>query len=431
MTVKATTKVGAGGPFDSKQRNLMVFVVVLCLSSMHAISDTNADTYVVGGTVYSITAPPEQTTIVIRDGVITQVDPTASPGPDDEIIDATGLIVTPGLIDFSTSLGLVEISQIWDTRDGDAGGDPIRAGFQVVDGLNPQSTLVPVTRLGGVTSVVSHPTGGLISGQSAFWDLAGERISDMLVLSPVTMDFLGGFRAARWAGGSRAAAMLRYRELVDDISSYLEAPEDYERGDMRDLSLSRVDIEALIPVISGELPVFFQVQRQSDILAVLRLAEEVGFDVIIGGGAESWAVAEELAAQEVPVVINPLYNAPYNFDELGSREDAAAILDDAGVPVIIATGDAHNVRNLRQLAGNAVRDGMDYDSALEAITLRPAQAAGLDDLYGSIDVGKVANLVLWSGDPLEIATRVRGVIIHGEQVPPTSRQTELFERYSD
>jgi imidazolonepropionase-like amidohydrolase len=389
------------------------------------------DLFLMGGTVHSVSSPPETTSIRVQNGVIVEISPTLTPGADDEVIDATGLVVTPGFVEFNTQIGLVEVWAVDSSRDGDAGGDEIRAGFRAVDALNPQSVVIPVTRIEGVTSVVSHPSGGLIAGQSVWWDLAGDRVSEMVVLSSATMDMNGGAAGGGATGGSRASALLRYRELFADLRSFLDDPGGFQAGRMRDLSVSLVDLQALERVLDGELPVMFRAERQSDILVALELAREMGLRLIVAGGAEAWAVADDLAAQGVPIVIDPLYNAPYSLERIGSREDGAAILDRAGVEVIISTGSVHRAGVLRQSAGNAVRAGMDYASAMEAVTIRPARAVGVDDRYGTLEVGKVANIVVWSGDPFELSTRVRAVVIRGESIPLTSRQTRLFERYRD
>jgi hypothetical protein len=262
-----------------------------------------ADLVIVNGTVHTIAQPPAAATVVIRDGVIAEVGPGITPGPEDTVIDAAGMIVTPGFVDFGSSLGLVEVWAVGDTDDTDAGGDEIRAGFQAADAVNPWSTLIPVARCEGVTSVVTHPSGGLVSGQSAWFDLAVGDVDDLALLTPITMDFEGGAAGANATGGSRGSAMLRYRELFADVRAFLADPAAYQAGQMRDLTASLVDLEALAPVVAGELPVLFHANAQADILAGLRLADEIGFPILIAGGAEAWALADELAARQVFVLV--------------------------------------------------------------------------------------------------------------------------------
>ena len=409
--------------------SLVTFAALILIPGGFAVA---GDLFIVNGTVHSITGPPRVADVVVRGDRILAVGSSLTPGPDDEVIDADGMVVTPGLVAFDTQLGLIEIWAVDQTRDGDAGiADSMRSAFRAADAVNPQSALIPITRCAGVTSVVSHPSGGLISGQSVWLDLFGERVSDMVVASPATMDFQGGAAAGGSVGRSRATAMLRFRELFRDLTAFREDPDAYQTGRMRELSISLLDMEAMIPVLDGDIPVFLRANRRADILAALTLVDDYGINLIIGEGDEAWAVANELAARNVPVVVDPLRNVPSSFESLAARADSAAILDDAGVSVIITTQSSHNARLLRQHAGNAVRAGLDYESALAAVTLRPAEAAGVSDRYGSVDVGKIANLVVWSGDPFELSTQAQTVIIRGERVSLETRQSRLFQRYRE
>jgi imidazolonepropionase-like amidohydrolase len=222
---------------------------------------------------------------------------------------------------------------------------------------------------------------------------------------------------------------LRYRELFADVAAWQANPTGYAAGQMRNLSLSLVDLESLAPVLRGEVPVMVAANRQADILAALRLADEYGLDLIIVGGAEAWALADTLAAAQVPVVLDSLDNEPASFEQLGSRAETAGLLDAAGVRVVLSTFDAHRAGILRQVAGNAVRGGLDHESALAAVTRRPAEALGLLADYGTLEPGKVANLVVWSGDPFELSTRARHVVVQGQPMPLENRQSRLFERY--
>jgi len=382
------------------------------------------------GELHSPGRDVEVTNILVRDGLIHAIGSELSAPAGVEVVDATGHIVTPGLVEFSTQVGLVEIWAVDQTTDGNAGtSDPIRAAFRASDALNPQSILVPIARRGGITSVVSHPGGGLVSGQSVWWDLSGESVEQSIVRSPATLDVSGGAGGGATVGQSRATLLMRFRELFADVAAYQADPRAYDAGRLRELTVSRADIEAIIPALDGELPFLVGVHRRADIDRMIALADEYGLDLIIAGGDEAWALADELAAHQVPVVVDAMRNAPYSFESIGARNDNAAILEDAGVSVILTTGSSHNARLLRQYAGNAVRAGMTPEGALAAVTLNPARAVGLDADYGSIDEGKVANLVVWSGDPFELSTHSRFVVIRGEIMSLETRQTRLFQRY--
>lgn len=385
---------------------------------------------ITGAKVHTITGPPiEGATVLVRDGRIAAVGRDVQVPADAERVDAAGQVVTPGLIDVGSNLGLVEVGAVGDTRDYVMSEpDPIRAAFDVVDGINPNSSLIPVNRLQGVTTALTSPAGGLIAGQAAVIDLAGARVGDMLVRPRAAM--VASFDPGA-ADGARGAVSLRLRELLDDARFWRDNRASYDRGAARSLAASRLDLEALQPVLAGEMPLVVGVDRASDIEAVLRIADEYGLDLVIRGGAEAWMVADELAAADVPVIVKPLTDAPTSFARLGARFDNAALLHDAGVRVMLTSFETHRAGDLAWEAGNAVRNGLDWAEALRAVTLTPAEVFGIDGEYGSIEPGKVADLVVWSGDPLELSGRPVRVMIRGEFVPRTSRQRELFERYRE
>lgn len=179
------------------------------------------------------------------------------------------------------------------------------------------------------------------------------------------------------------------------------------------------------------MPVLAHVRHRVDVAATLRMAEEFGFDITLVNTDDAWAMADELAEADVPVVVHPVNNLPGTFEVLGAREENAALLARAGVRVAITTNSAHNVRLLRQFAGNAVRAGMDWHDALAAVTRVPAEIMGVDDRYGVLAPGYVANVVVWSGDPFEAATAVDAMFVRGAWTPTTSRQTALRDRYRE
>jgi imidazolonepropionase-like amidohydrolase len=373
--------------------------------------------------------------VVVAQGKILQIGKSVTAPPGAQTISAKGMVITPGLVDALTSVGLVEVDDEDRTRDDAQGqGDPIRAGFRAADGYNPASVLIGVTRAEGLTSVGVVPRGGIISGQSAWADLDGATAADALAAAPLALHVRLG--AGLYGEGSgTATAILRVREAFDDARVFQKNRAAWERNQTRRFAPSRLDLEALAGALDGKLPVVFHVDRAADILAALALAREFGLRPVIAGGAEAWKVAPALAAAKVPVIVNPL-TTPGTFDALGAREDNAARLFAAGVPTAISTTTmnngaetSHNVRKLRQLAGNAVRSGLPHDAAIAAITRVPAEALGMGARYGTLAPGRVANLVVWSGDPLELSTRVVDVVIRGKRVSLRSRQTELLEKY--
>jgi imidazolonepropionase-like amidohydrolase len=385
---------------------------------------TNARIHTVSGAVI------ERGTVVIANGRIAAVGANVAVPAGAQVIDATGKTVTPGLLDSSTGLGTVEIGQAVGTNDQASTTDRITAAFNPLDNLNPFSTLIPVTRVEGITRVVVVPNAGasFIAGQGLLMDLGGVGANVMVQRNPVAMYAVLGEAGAERTGGARATNLLRLREVLRDARDYAANRSAYDAGNRRDYALSRLDLEALAPVARGELPLAVTVNRASDILNVLRLGRELNLRLILQGAAEGWMVAREIAQARVPVVINPLTNLP-SFDALGISFENAARLHAAGVTVVLASFDSHNSRNLKQIAGNAVSYGMPHEAALRAVTLTPAQLWGIADRYGSIEVGKDADIVVWSGDPFELTTAVERVFIRGVPQSMETRQSELLRRY--
>ena len=385
---------------------------------------------IVGGRVHTGTGEIiDDATILIEKGLIQKIGKGLPVPNGATTIDAKGRIVTPGFVDTLTSIGLVEVSLEDTTHDDDRGGDdPIRSAFRAADGYNPASSIVGITRAQGITSAGIVPQGGLFSGQSAWADLDGITREETLGRAELALhvhldESLDGKR-----GGS-AGAMLRTREAFDDARTFQKNKAAWERNQSRSFAASRLDLEAITTALAGKIPVVFHVQRASDILAALQLAKEFNLRPVIAGGAEAWKVAKQLANAKTPVLVNAILAGPTSFDKLAARDDNAALLHAAGVSVAITTNDTHNARKLRQAAGNAIRAGMPHEAALASITRVPAEAFGMATQYGTVAAGKVANVVVWSGDPFETSTYPTAVIIRGRNVDLMNRQTALLQRY--
>ncbi|HEX2717259.1 MAG TPA: amidohydrolase family protein, partial [Gemmatimonadaceae bacterium] len=337
-----------------------------------------------------------------------------------------------------SNVGVIEIGAVSDTRNESArpGEDNVAAAFTIWEGLNPASVLIPPTREDGITTVVINPGAGLIAGQSAVVDLVDGGVSDMVLRSSAAM--VANLVNPRFVNAdSRGEMMLRLREILDDARTYARRRADFERAQTREFSASHLDLEALQPVLAGRLPMLVAVNRASDIEAVLKLARDYNIKVIIGGGAEAWQVADKLKAANVPVLTGAMNNIPESFSQLGQRQETAGMLTAAGVRVAIignaGGGDEEtfNARNVRYEAGNAVAYGMKWDDALRAATLTPAEVFGVADRIGSLQPGKEGNVVVWSGDPFEFATRAEHVIVRGREYRDLSRQDMLTERYKN
>lgn len=375
--------------------------------------------------------PLEGAVIVVEGGTIRYAGTDDARARGAERIDANGKVITAGLVDVLTQIGTHEVSLEHTTRDDSDEPDepdPIRAAFATADGYNPASSLVAVTRREGVTSVGVVPVGGLVAGQSAWADLDGTTPDQALARRSLALHVYledgqyGGF------GKSRGAAMLRLRELFDDAKSYRANRGAYEKSMLRAHGVSRLDLEVIVRALDKKLPVVFHVDRASDILNVLAFAKAQGVLAVLASAAEGWKVATEIAKSGIPVAVYPLDHGPRSFAALGAREDNAALLVRAGVTLALSTGESHNARKLRQVAGNAVRAGLAHRAALAAITESPARMMAMTE-HGAIAEGRVANLVVWTGDPLELSSIAETVIVRGRRVELDSRQTALLARY--
>jgi imidazolonepropionase-like amidohydrolase len=391
-----------------------------------------ADTYAItGGTVYTLGAAGkiEHGTVVIRDGKIVAVGADAVIPADAKRIDASGKLVTPGIIDPQSVFGLNEVDQVTQTQDSALTSTRYTAAFDPTDGINPRSMVIPVNRIEGVTRAVVAPNAGssVLDGRGSIISLDG--VQGYVLKDPAALFVTLGEAGQKLAGGARGGALEVLREALQDAKDFGANRAAYDKAGRRAYSLSRPDLEALQPALKGEMPVVVQVDRASDIEAALNLAAEFKLKLIVSGGAEAWMVADALAKAKVPVILSPMRDLPEAFESLGARLDDAALLQKAGVLIAFEVGDTHKSWNVKQYAGNAVANGLPWLEAVKAITLNPARIYGMDKSVGTLEAGKDADLVVWSGDPLELTSFADAVFIRGKPVPMTSRQTALRDRY--
>jgi hypothetical protein len=368
----------------------------------------------------------EKTDVLVRDGKIVAIGENLKASAGVTLVDAHGQALTPGIFGGLSQIGVNEIAGEPSTVDAklqfkapDA-QQQWRPEFDITLAFDPQSTLVPVARIEGITWTVLTPGSGdsIIAGQGAAVTLDGR--PDAALQDTRTLFVSLGDDGKKLAGGSRAGLYMLLDQAMREAQS---------KGPLDDRSLLHpAGRDVLSHYLSGGR-VVFEVERASDILEVIALAHKQGMKPIISGGNEAWRVAKELAGAHVPVVLNPLQDLPYDFDRLGSRLDNAALLQRAGVLIAFSPDESYNARTIRQLAGNAVAHGLAWDAALAAITKNPAEIFGLGGTHGRIAAGQSADLVLWDGDPLEVTTSATQVWINGRAIEMRSRQTELRDRY--
>jgi len=392
----------------------------------------------------------ENGTVVIRDGKIEAVGANVSVPSGAQTIDGRGLSIYPGMIDAGTSMGLVEVPQGANgTVDTSEVGE-LNPNAKAIVAVNPHSAHIAVTRVEGITNTLTAPTGGLISGQAALINLLGTSPKEMAVVPQLALVInyprvSGGFGGGGFGGPQQQPANLadtlaanerqldQVRKLLRDAEAYGRAQDAYAK----DKSLPRpehsVVLEPLVPYVRGESPVIFRADREAEIRGAVKFAEDMKLKPIILGANDAWKVASLLKEKNVPVILTGIYSLPVREDDAyDTLYENAAKLQEAGVRYCISTGDAGpEVRNLAQYAGMAAAFGLSKADALKSVTLYPAQIMNVADRLGSIEVGKMANLVVTDGDLLEIRSHIRYLFIDGRPVVLTSRHTELNDAFKN
>lgn len=383
-------------------------------------------------TIHTMTAAGtlEHADLVIRaDGKIEAIGHSLSAPAGAEVIDAVGRPVTPGLFGGVGRLGIEEIGLEPTVDDYSLKLGSMRPEFDVTLAFNPDSVVLGVSRLGGITFAMVAPSaepggksagGTIIAGQGSI-----ARLNGALVPAARALFVAIGGDANALSGGSRAAQFMLLSQALTEVRS----PKSILPGDIR--VLTPAGRQALQTYLDSSAPIVFDADRVSDIRQVIAFAQKEKVRVAIRGGAEAWRVATELAAAHVPVILNPLDDLPESFDSVGATLENAARLNSAGVKIAFSFDDPepHNIRRIRQAAGIAVAHGLPWEAALAAMTRNPAEIFGVTAGNGSLERGRPADLVLWSGDPLEVMTLADRVFIQGEAQAMRSRQTELRDRY--
>jgi imidazolonepropionase-like amidohydrolase len=385
--------------------------------------------------------------IVIRDGKIASVGPGASAPPGAREIDARGLTVYPGMIDLGTAMGLAEISSgAPGTIDTSELGE-MNPNAQAIVAINPHSAHIGVSRVAGVTTVLSLPTGNVISGQAALINLRGATPREMAVVpaaalavsfprvSTTSFDSLFNQQEVNIAEAikTRDTQLEQLRKIMREAEAYGRAQDAYARDNTLPRPTGSVILAALVPYVRGERPVIFRADREVDIRAAVRFANEMKLKPIILGGDDAWKVASYLKENNVPVIVTGVLDLPAREDDYyDTLYENAAKLHRAGVTFCISSGSSGaSVRELPFHAGMAASFGLPPDEALKATTIYPARIIGVGDKLGTIEVGKIANLVVADGDMLEARTHVRHLFIDGRLVPLVSRHTQLYEQFKD
>jgi imidazolonepropionase-like amidohydrolase len=402
-----------------------------------------------GGKVFTLAGPPiDNGTVVIRGGKIVAVGANITVPDDAQVIDATGLEVYPGMFDAVTQIGLAEISQVSATMDVAELGD-YNPELIAATAVNPASAYIPVTRANGITEVIAAPgtagfdaqSGGLITGQASAFNLAGWTMDDMQINRSVAMVVnwpsiqTRSFDFATFSIKEKpyTDAKKEYDKSVNDLSDWIDRARHYaqvkEKGSPalyeRDLKL-----ESLVPVVQGKLPLLIVADEQRDIRNAVEFCTKRNLKMILAGGSEAWKEKDLLKAKGIPVILGPTERIPDKEDTPYDKPmTQPSELFAAGIPFAFSSFGTSFSRRLPQYAGAAVAYGLSHDQALKATMLNAAQIFGLADQLGTLESGKLGNLIVTNGDPLELQTQVKYLFIKGQLTSLDNRHSDFYEKY--
>ena len=416
-----------------------IFIISL-VTIFNAQGSEQDDVWIVNARIHTMT----NTGIVeghirVRDGIIKDITSQKPPVgiSDSNRIDAQGRPVTPGLFDSGSMIGLLEVDLSTSAKDQVYKGESMSASFDVAMAFNEDSSLIPIYRNEGISHAFVRPGPGTspLAGLGSVVQLSQNRrpgSPKAIVQSGNAVFVYLGERGRNLASESRTAALQILLSGLREAKLYDDHPVAYRYRQLREFELLQEDLAALAEVLKRKKKLVLHIDRASEIRNVLQTLDTYELDIVLSGAAEAWKVADELAKRNIPVIINVLNNIPANFDRMGSRLDQAALLQKAGVRFAFMTDDLFTeTRLLTQAAGVAVAYGLAWRDALKAITIQPAAIWGLSDRLGSLEEGKEAHLVIWSGDPFELSTTVDAMMIHGNWMDLNTRQIQLKDRYLD
>jgi len=368
--------------------------------------------------------------VLIENGKIVQVGTNVS-ADGAEVIDCSGMVIYPGMIDSGTTLGLAEVSSVAETVDYQEIGN-VTPNMQALTAVNPNSEAIPVTRVSGVTTVIAKPSGGLFPGTAALINLVGYTPDQMYAgFKAVAMNFPSSARRGRFDRRSDADIKKDNEKALKDANELMEKAKQYHELSSKGAELEYYpEIAQLAKVISKELPLMIEVNAASDIQNAIKWVKDMDIRVIFSGVKEGWRVADEIAEAGIPVITGPVQDLPSRqSDRYDAAYTNAGKLAKAGVKVALRTNETENVRNLPFHAAFAAAYGMGKEEAWKAVTINPAEIFGLGDQLGSIEAGKVANLIVATEDPFETRSQIIHVFINGYRIPLSNRHIRLYQEF--
>ena len=418
--------------------NLKYIVVGLVLSFMtiwsvsaQQIGKNQKGSFVLqNATIHTVTNGDVNGSVLIENGKISAVGTVSTPAGA-KTVDCSGLHIYPGLIDAGTTLGLSEVNAVSLTDDRNEIGD-FTPHAKALTAVNPNSVAIPVTRVNGVTTVISKPTGGMFPGTASLINLVGYTPDQMYAgFDAVILNFPSSAKRHRWDRRSKEDRKKegdKAMKKLNDIWKKAKLHTDLlSKGQETEFN---PDLDALVSVVKGDTPLIIEANKKEDILAAIRWVKKNNVNAILSGCSEGFRTVDSLAASGIPVITGPMMSMPpRSSDRYDKAYTNAGIMSKGGVKVAIRSNENENVRNLPFNAGFAAAYGMGKEEALKAVTINPAEIFGLGDQLGSIEAGKIANIIVTDGDPFETKTQVKHIFIDGWQVPVESRHTLLYDEF--
>jgi imidazolonepropionase-like amidohydrolase len=412
--------------FDSVKRFTVLFLLVTFINGPAFAKDyliKNATIYTAGKQEILT-----NTDIYVSDGFIMQVAKNIIPDANQQVINAKGKYVTPGLINAWTQIGLEEISAAAATVDHHTEFKGHSAAFNIADSINLYSTLIPHNRMNGLTRAIVAPSQGESILQGAGVTILLQSRTEEYIQANIAQFVTMGAAGAEVSGGSRASAFLLLKQALSEAEFLKNNRRLFPLGKPHQFNFSLADLDALAGVLERKIPLVASANRRSDILNLIKISKQFKIKLIIKDGAEAWMLARELALAEIPVLFDPMKNTPNAFESLAVKLQAAAILNKAGVKLMFTNHSSHNAYLVRQSAGNAVANGLDAHEAIKSMTTNVAESFAIKN-YGRVELGMQADLVVWDGDPLEVTSNPDHVFIKGVEQPLQSRATRLRDRF--
>lgn len=429
-----------------------IFAFLVASVASVSVTPAFAETLVIdGGTVHTMTGAPFVGRVVIANGVVTAVGADVAIPTDAKRIDATGLNVYPGIFDALSTLGLIEVNAVSATND-QAEMGMYNPHLEAATAIHPSSEVIPVTRANGVTHAVVSPQAGrdgVIAGRATLVNLDGWTVEEMAIDASLALLInWPGIVTRRFDSTTFSFKDTPYNDAKEEaekkqneLREWVEAARHYAQAKGADRSRADADqkLAALSQCLAGKKPIIIQADAKRDIEAAIAFADEFGLTMILAGGGEAWKLKDKLAEKKIPVILGRTQSLPREDDDPYDRPYAnPGVLHAAGVRIAFSSGGGgggsgpggpHSSRTLPYEAAMATGFGLAQDDALRALTIWPAEIFGVADRLGSIAPGKIANLMVTDGNPLEITTNVRHLIIAGREIPAENKHESLYEKY--